>query len=136
MINNNENIYFVGVLQDLGMPYASLYVDKESRQLYLFVRVSENGNMDYFAANVSTHEVESYMNEDLGLVKIFNSRPVWYATINDNDEIYLNKFLDKDFIPNDKMKKMDIFNPELCDDDVWLETFLARINNNQPIEIA
>lgn len=136
MKNNGENIYFVGVLQDLGMPYASLYVDKESQKLYLFVRASDKECRNYYATNVSTNEIESYMNEDIGLIKIFNNRTIWYATIDDAENVSLDKPLGNKFVPNDRMKKMNIFNPELCDDDVWLGTFLKRINNNQTIEVV
>lgn len=136
MKNVSENMYFVGVLQDLGMPYASLCVDKENRQLYLLVRSTNDRNADFLAANVSYNDIVSYMKEDLGLVDIFRKCPAWYATIGDDDRISLGKSLGDNFIPSERMLRMDMFNPELCDDDVWLDVFLSRINNNQPLEIA
>ena len=133
---NNEDIYFVGVLQDLGIPYSSLYVDKENRELFLFVRVADGDCLDYLAANVSANDVKSYMNENIGLIKIFENRPLWHATIDDNDKVVIDKIINQTFVPNEKMRKMDMFDPELCDDDIWLDTFLDRINNGKPIEVA
>ena len=133
---SNEDIYFVGVLQDLGIPYSSLYVDKENRELFLFVRVADGDCLDYLAANVSANDVKSYMNENIGLIKIFENRPLWHATIDDNDKVVIDKIINQTFVPNEKMRKMDMFDPELCDDDIWLDTFLDRINNGKPIEVA
>ena len=131
----NKNIYLVGILQDLGIPYSLLYVDKENRNLYLFVRESDNNELSFIAAGVSTDDVMSYMNESIGLINIFSRDTLFHATIGD-EGISLSKLHAKKFVPDEKMKRMDMFDPELCEDDVWLETFMARIKNNQPLEIA
>ncbi len=132
-MNEMTNIYYVGTLQDLGLPFSLLYIDKEKRQLYILVRYSDNGNTRYIAASVSADEVVSYMNENIGLVKIFSTRPCWQASIK-ND---IMSFEDKrrvNFIPTKRMSELNMFNPELCDDDTWIEVFLNRITNNQPLE--
>ena len=75
------------------------------------------------------------MNESLGLLNILSKKSYRLATIRGGEITFVNEKLNS-FAPTDRMKKMNTFDPELCDDDVWLEVFLNRINNNQPIEIA
>lgn len=134
MIANN-NIAYVGTLQELGRPFSMLFVDKENRQLYVFVRLSDERNNRFLVTGVSAREVESYMNENIGLLNMLTQKPYRLATIYDNiisigNERYYN------FTPTARMKKMNMFDPDLCDDDVWLEVFLNRLINNQPLEIA
>lgn len=136
MKNSHNDIYFVGVLQDLGIPYASLYCDKESRELYIIVRATDNDGSVLYAVAVSTNEIRSYMSEDIGLIKLFNNSPVCYATIDKNNRISLGAPVHSNILPDEKMKSMDKFDPDLCEDDIWLKTFIKRINNKQPIEVA
>ena len=134
-MKNDKNIAYVGTLQELGRPYSMLYVDKEARQLYIFVRLSENVDNRFMVVCVSPCEVESYMNEGIGLLKLLSEKPYRLANINGGKISFDNK-CHHTFHPTERMKKMDKFDPELCDDDVWLEVFLNRINNNKPLEIA
>lgn len=135
MVKADENMAYVGTLQDLGRPYSMLFVDKEKRQLYILVRISDNESDSFLVVGVSPFEVESYMNESLGLLNIMNKKSYRLATIN-NDRVSLGNENFNNFLPSEQMKKMNMFDPQLCEDDVWLEIFLNRINNNQPIEIA
>ena len=134
-MKTDKNMAYVGTLQELGRPYSMLYVDKEARQLYIFVRLSEHGGNRFMAAGVTPGEVESYMNEGIGLLKLLSEKPYRLANISGGEISFDNKS-HHTFHPTERMKKMDKFDPELCDDDVWLEVFLNRLNNNQPLEIA
>lgn len=132
---SDKHISYVGTLQELGRPYSMLFVDKVKRQLYIFVRISDDSDNQYLVACVSPAEVESYMDESVSLLDVLNNKSFRLATI-DNDEVaFGNAKLDK-FIPTERMKMMNIFDPDLCADDVWIEIFLNRVNNNQPLEIA
>lgn len=126
---------YVGTLQDLGRPYSMLFVDKKHRQLYMFVRVSDGDENGFIVVPVSSQEIESYMDGSLGLLDILNNCSYRKATIN-NDKIYLGNQILHNFCATNRMARMNKFDPELCEDDVWIEVFLNRINNNQPIEIA
>lgn len=75
------------------------------------------------------------MNESMGLINILGQKSYRLATIS-NGKITLDSKNYSSFEPTERMKKMNMFDPELCDDDVWLEIFLNRVNNNQPLEIA
>ena len=130
----NKNIAYVGTLQDLGRPYSMLFVDTEKRQLYIFVRLSDGCGDCFLVAGVSPLEVESYMNESLGLLNILDKKTCRLATVSDGNVSFGSESLNG-FPPTERMKKMNRFDPELCDDDVWLEVFLNRINSNQPINI-
>lgn len=112
-----------------------LYVDKEKHQLYIFVRLSNDASNTYLVADVSPIEVESYMNDETGLLNILSQKIYRRASITDG-KISFESGSFNNFDPTERMKQMNKFDPELCDDDVWLEIFLNRINNNQPIEIA
>ena len=75
------------------------------------------------------------MNEELGLINMLSHKSLEIADIDNGVISFENLKLDS-FTPSERIKKMNLFDPDLCDDDVWLEVFLNRINNNQPIEIA
>ncbi len=130
-----DNIAYVGTLQQLGRPYAMLYVDKESLQLYLVVRFSEREEDSFLVAIVSPQDVEAYMNEEQGLTDLLGRELVGTATLTDGI-LHIKKSSIKTFYPTARLKAMNIFDPELCNDDVWIEIFLNRLVNNQPIEIA
>lgn len=130
-----DNIYYVGTLQDLGSPFSSLYVNGESRQLYIFVRLSNFGlaGQNYVAAEIAPDEVRAYMQDNLGLTDILSNRKCLYLKIIDNQIIIEKR---ADYKQNEKIAKLNFFDPELCDDEVWMETFLDRISSGKPLEIA
>lgn len=134
-MRTNNNIKYVGTLQDLGRPYSMLFVDKENRQLYFLVRLTDDQQDNFLVVSVSPNEVESYMDEHIGLLNIMNEKNHYMATLRNNNIYFEDKIL-QDFTPTDQMKQMNIFDPELCEDDVWIEIFLNRVKNNQPLEIA
>lgn len=133
-MKNDRNIVYVGTLQDLGRPYSMLFVDREDRQLYLSVRISEGSDNHFLLTSVSASEIEDYLNESIGLISIVDRKPHYVVSINHN-KIQIEKEEQSRFEPTEKMKKMDRFDPELCEDEIWLEVFLNRLINNQPIEI-
>lgn len=130
----NNDIRYVGALQDFGEPFVVLYVDVSNRRLYLMVRVNpESEEMVYAVAEVHPGEVEAYMHEDASLSKILNGKKFWLA-------VFINGYLSiKDADIPDVQKSinnMDEFNPEDCDDDYWIQTFLKRVKNNKPLELT
>lgn len=135
MKKTDKNIAYVGTLQDLGRPFSMLFIDKENRQLYVLVRLSDGNSNNFMAVAVTADEVESYMNENIGLLNILSGKPYSIALIS-ADSISVSDETFTDFTPTSRMRKLNMFDPELCNDDVWLEVFLNRINHNQPIEIA
>lgn len=128
-----NNMRYVGTLQDFGVPYSSLYVDTEKRLLYLLVRVSSPRDPlnEYAAVIVSPHEVEEYMNVDLGLSEIFRNKPCFVVRISngkvtvESEETECTESIDD---------SMNMFDPDFCADDIWLETFIERIKNNKQLE--
>ena len=51
---------------------------------------------------------------------------------NQHLKIYKNDIPDLE----ESIDDVDDFNPEYCDDEFWIETFLKRMKNNMPLEIA
>lgn len=131
----NKNIKYVGTLQDLGRPYSMLFVDKENRQLYFLVRLSDDKPEDFLVVNVSPDEIKSYMDESIGLLNLMSEKTYYIASLR-NNKIYFEEEQIENFTPTERMKQMNTFDPELCEDDIWLEVFLNRVSNNQPLEIA
>ncbi len=123
-----DNIYYVGTLQDMGMPYVSLYLDKEENQLYLFVRISKTlrPTGSYVVSKVSPEDVQQYMREQVGLTTLLKDTHL-YASITDNKISFESV---AHFQPNEKMYRLNYFNPELCEDEIWMETFIDEFSNN------
>lgn len=132
MITNNK-IKYVATLQELGRPYSMLFVDKGKRQLYVLVRVDDNNA--FVISSISAQEVMAYISEKEGLINILESKPYRLATI-ENHELKIEGDAHNNFSPTDRMRTFNMFDPELCEDDVWLEVFLNRLNTNQPLEIV
>ena len=130
----SENIKQVGVLQDFGVPFSSLYVDMKNRTLYIFVRmISPKCSIAEFAVTgVSPQEVEAYMNDGIGLNDIFENKDSYVAQICGGD-MHI-KTPAKNGIAKFK-ESMNRFDSDFCDDDIWLEIFLDRLKNNKPLEI-
>lgn len=130
----NNDLRYVGALQDFGEPFVALYVDLSKRRLYLMVRVNaESDDMDYAVTEVDVKEVEAYMKETMSLSSLLRGKEFWMAVFaNQHLRIY------KDDIPDleESIDDVDDFNPEYCDDEFWIETFLKRMKKNMPLEIA
>lgn len=126
---------YVGTMQDFGVPYSSLYVDTEKRLLYLLVRVSSTRDTlnEYAAAIVSPREVEEYMNVGLGLSDIFRDKPCFVVRISNGNVIVEKECAEcADSIDD----SMNMFDPDFCADDIWLETFIDRFKNNKPLMVT
>lgn len=85
MAEIKNNMYWIGTIQDLGKPYADLYLDKDGNQLFLFVRISDVSDpvSRYAAIYVTPKLVEEYMDSDHSMADVFSARPFRYASIND-----------------------------------------------------
>lgn len=78
-MRKNEEFQLVGHLQVMEEPLSSLYLDKVSGLLYLFVRVFENtGKSSYILTMVSPLQVVDYMEGRIGLHGIFNNGKSYY----------------------------------------------------------
>lgn len=134
-MDRRVDIAFVGVLQDLGMPYVMLYIGRETRSLYVLVRVGGTtaDNSGYVAAEVSPDDILDYMSEKTGLVSLFNERDCFEVRFIGDRAVFHPCLFGG---PNDKMERNDYFDPDLCDDEIWVETVLDRIKDNKPLETA
>lgn len=130
----SENIRQVGVLQDFGVPFSSLYVDMKNRLLYIFVRMPSPKSCiaEFAVTGVSPQEVEAYMNDDIGLNDIFNNKDSYIVQLSGSDTS-IRTIEHKGVM--DFNESMNRFDSDFCDDDIWLETFLDRLKNNKSLEI-
>ena len=85
MTEVKNNMYWIGTIQDLGKPYADLYLDKDGNQLFLLVRVSDvfDPKTRYAAISVTPKLVQDYMETNHPMAEVFSSRPFKYASICD-----------------------------------------------------
>lgn len=83
-MEKNEDFRLVGHLQVMDEPLSSLYIDKVSGLLYLFVRVFEDSDVSAFVLTVvSPLQAVYYMEGRVGLQGIFsNGKSYYYRHIN------------------------------------------------------
>ena len=125
----------VGILQDLGCPFVSLYVDMANRKLFVFSLFSSPASKEklWAAVEVSPQEIEDYFNESVGLLDLYSEKKAfWYVTKVNGEYVFSEAI---QFIPSHNMQCLDKYDPELCVDDIWIETFLDRVEHNRPLEI-
>lgn len=125
----------VGVLQDLGDSFVSLYVDLAERELFVFTLLSppKSSNPLWIASKVDPNDVEEYMNEEKGLVDLYTDKRIWQVEKGIRD-FYFSEV--SDFHPSNDMICLNSFDTELCSDDIWIETFMGRLLHNRPLEIG
>lgn len=128
-----NKLLFVGVLQDFGVPFTSLYVDITRNLLYLFVNLcfAGYGNDEYAITTTSPSRVRGYMNEELGLNDLFTHGEAAIASVSEDDVKIENRIF-HGFPLEDSL---NMFDPELCDDEIWINTVLKRIENHRPLAI-
>lgn len=130
----NDDIRYIGALQEFGEPFVALYADLPKRKLYIMVRVNaESDDLDYAVTEVAVKEVEAYMKQSVPLSILLHEKEFWLA-------VFANQHLtiSKGDIPDleEAIVDVDDFNPDYCDDEFWIQTFLKRMKNNMPLEIA
>lgn len=86
MMEIKNNIFWIGTIQDLGKPYADLYLDKETNSLFLFVRVTKSTDQDarFAAISVNPVQVSDYMESKLPMAEVFSELPFRFASIKDH----------------------------------------------------
>lgn len=133
-----DHIRYVAALQDFGEPQAALYVSVPNRQLYLLIRV-ENDDVEpevnpWFAtAEIQPAEVEQYMSRKTTLSQLLKNKSLCMVSFNGR-----NMTVEYEKIPNMKesIEEVDEFDPDYCEDDFWIRTFLNRLKNDQPLEVV
>lgn len=124
-----KNMSLIGILQDFGKPYASLFLDRDSNGLYLFVRVisgHKDNSSRYIAVPVTADEISRYLGKEIGLKSMFSDQQ--YADVSINGGIaYFN--LPSNVKADEDIAKEDIFDPEYCYDKLKLKVFLKRFQS-------
>lgn len=135
MENRYPVLKYVSALQELGSPFVSLYIEETTRQLFIAIRYgrSENGYKSFICFPVSVEEILSYLNEQTGLITLLKKQKKFFNIKSDETEDTVISAVNT-FTPDNRIEKMNIFDPELCDDLVWTNIFLKRISENRPIE--
>lgn len=91
-MKKNEDFQLVGHLQVMEEPLSSLYTDKVSGLLYLFVRVFEDTSISTFVLTVvSPLQVVDYIEGRIGLRGIFSNRESYYYQ-HQNDVLSVSDF--------------------------------------------
>lgn len=133
MTEQKDNMAFIGSIQNIGKPYADLYIDHDKNQLYLFVRQSlplENKER-YAAIPVSADQIMEYMDSSKTLSEVFSLHPYRYAFIKDrkvNLEDGIHTSSKSTFIYNKP------FDPHFCSNRIKLKTALRRMMANTEIQ--
>lgn len=122
-----NDLRWIGTIQDLGKPYADLYLDGKGNRLFLLVRVSDASDADtkYVALSVSPTQVIDYMDGNGKIADIFSSCPCRYAALVDNHiQMEGNEFLSS---PSTFRFNLP-FDPTLCLNRVKLKVAMRRMS--------
>lgn len=126
---NNMTLVLVGTLQKVAkMPLASVYMDSETRSLYLFVRVNSIREMTpiFVATDTTADCLVKYLNRRIVLRTLFMKKQREYAELIDG------RMQRVDFGDNAatdlQLKKAGRFEPELCSNRIELERFFNNYN--------
>lgn len=133
MNNEGLNISYVGDLQDLGRPYVMLFVDESTSKLFLLVRDNNDiTDSKFFTAEITPETAIEYLHEKISLWNIFTHNPTGISTETENGMFLTIKDLK---IKKAEFGMLDYFDAELCDDQIWIKTFLNRVQNKQPLQV-
>lgn len=73
------------------------------------------------------------MNVDLGLSDIFRNKPCFVVRIT-NGKVTVES--EQTECADSIDDSMNMFDPDFCQDDIWLETFIDRIKNNKSLMVT
>ncbi len=120
-------MYLVGTLQDYGSPYVSLFFDKDTNQLYLFVKHIDypQNELRYLVTNVSYENIQDYLNEKVCLGDLFVPENTLFAVIQNGTVEITPETKDWEWLA-----KEGRFEPDFCFDKLKLKTFLKRYHKN------
>lgn len=124
-----NDLKWLGTVQDLGKPYADLYLDKEKNCLFLLVRVSEPSDSSprYAAISVTPDQVMDYMENHRPIADVFSSRPFHYAYIKDK-KVSMDK---QQHISSPATFQFNrSFDPNLCNNRIKLKVAMKRMMNS------
>ncbi len=135
MTNQIPDIKRAAVLQEIGRPFVSLYVDVNSRILYLFVLISSFSvpTETYIAVKTSPETVEKYLENELSLSQLFSSDKMWEVS---KEKQQFNFKPVNAFIPTKNMKALNLFDSDFCPDEWSIESFLEGYRDNISLEIV
>ena len=99
-MKQHDEFILIGHLQVMDEPLSSLYAELASGKYFLSVRLYEDTeDKSYLFSEVVPELVLKYMNGQLGLTTLFETRPTFYYRVNN-----LNTISSKDFIPLSKQE--------------------------------
>lgn len=91
-MEKNNNFELIGHLQVMEEPLSSLYADKVSGNMYIFVRIFEDmDNASFVLSEVSPSIVVDYMDGKVGLKSIFSNHKAYYY-VYQNKQLSLSDF--------------------------------------------
>lgn len=126
---SNTSLVLIGTLQKVAkMPLASVYMDNETRSLYLFVRVNALCEMTpvYVTTDTTADSLVKYLNRRIVLRTMFAKKRREYAELVDGR---MHKVDFSDSAATDlKLKRAGRFEPELCSNRIELEHFFSNYN--------
>lgn len=125
---NREQFALVGYLQIFAKsPFASVYLDRESRTLFLLVRVNslKDATPIYAATQTTAEKLTKYLNRRIVLRTMFPQKDYTYVRMKDGRAISTT-FTDGKHV-RERLKRAGRFEPELCHSRVEIENFLNSL---------
>ncbi|MBD5300088.1 MAG: hypothetical protein HDS17_01260 [Bacteroides sp.] len=126
------NLKLLGVLQDYGTPYASLYFNDNGNggALYLVLEQGKNdsGDFEAYVMPVSAENIKGYLDKQIDLLTIVKQSPeilLWRRKKND-DGVFSH--ISSNGLVN-KLDDEDFFDPEFCRDAPRINYFITHPNS-------
>jgi uncharacterized protein YdeI (YjbR/CyaY-like superfamily) len=123
----------LGVLQDWGEPFATLYVKERTDKLFLSVNLSadkEKGNHVFssLVVNVTAQEVLDYLKQTIGMKRMIESASqhfVWKHKKGEKGELKPVKNYE---IP-EELKDDDMYDSSFCPCENSIRYFISKLNS-------
>ncbi len=122
------DMYLVANLQDYGRPYVSLFIDRDTDMLYIFVRILEENvaTTNYIFVHVTDAEISDYINRRKSLKAMFYGKACSIGHFDNGILIASPYDVNYSELP---IVEEDSFDPEFCYDKVKVKVFLRKYRN-------
>jgi protein subunit release factor B len=126
------NLKLLGVLQDWGTPFASLYVKEQTSKLFLSVSLSadtEKGNYVFssLVVSVSSQEILAYLKQAIGIKRMIEESPQHYVWRHKKGERGIFKPVKKYEIP-EEIQEDDMYDASFCSDEKSIRYYISKLN--------
>lgn len=126
------NLKLLGVLQDWGTPFASLYVKEQTGKLFLSVSLSadkEKGSYVFssLVVSVTSQEILAYLKQAIGIKRMIEESSQRYVWKHKKGEQGVFRPVTKYEIP-EELQEDDKYDASFCSDENSIRYYISKLN--------